>query len=505
MTDNSSNNNHLDFNLLKSILDHSIQSYFLFDTNRELVFCNKTAEIFVEAYYGKNIFSQQNELWQYINNRNGVREMLNFGLTGNSFSQEVKLYTENTTSEWFEMNITPWYSPDKQEIKGVLLQLLGIRKRKLAEQQLEKSKNNLKAMFESSPQVYAMINSDGFVITHNRKTDYYYQKITGKKFDKNKCLIYLNDEIFDSVFVKLFKKSLEGKKLNRELLLKSFDGEQYWFEVHFVPVYDHDKTVFAISFTAIDITYRKKADESIRKSEKQLRELNISKDKFISILAHDLKSPIASLNSLSELLLNPSIELASKDLDEMHLMMNKTSQHALELLENLLMWSRSQSGGIVFKPRMINIQEVTDTTLNYLSTIAQQKEIECYSTIKANIEVFADPDMLATVIRNLISNALKFTSKGGRVVIGMELGARFAKIKVKDTGVGIPAHKINDLFTIETNFSTYGTMNEKGTGLGLLLCKEFVERNGGTISVSSVVNIGTEFLFTVPLFEKIST
>lgn len=455
----------------------------------------------MRSYYGIELSTHTS--FSELENKQILKEGMLKAINGETTSIELMLPTNYATPLWYQITIVPWRK-NSSYIEGALLQLSKIEKRKQTEQQLEKAKNNLKAMFDSSPQLYAMITPDGELITTNRKMWFYYKRITGHELKEGTNIYQINNAIFNDSFRSIFEKSKKGEKIRKETVINASNNKKYWFEVFFIPVYDSDKNLFAVSCSATDITYRKISDEKIRKSEQELRELNKAKDTFVSILAHDLKSPFASLTGLTELLLTKPGELKANELKEIYSLIYQTSQQSLNLLENLLMWSREQSGGITFNPKEIYIDKIVKTTIDYLTTIASQKNINCTTEIEADLFVFADPDMVSTILRNLISNAIKFTGENGKIVVSAIKNKEFAVISVKDNGIGIPQDRISLLFD-SNHYSTQGTMNEKGTGIGLMLCRDFVEKNNGTLHVVSEVGKGTSISFTLPTAGKKST
>lgn len=235
----------------------------------------------------------------------------------------------------------------------------------------------------------------------------------------------------------------------------------------------------------------------LKKTKKKLVELNATKDKLFSIVAHDLRAPFQSLIGLNELVLN-KIHTNDTDAAKKMLILNiKTTQQTLTLLENLLLWSRSQRGRLEFNPDRINFKELVIGVLNLLKANYTHKDIQIKIRVCSNFQVCADVNMLETIMRNLLTNAIKFTKKGGTIEILSDEHDGFAEISVVDNGVGISADKLNGLFRIESNFSTYGTEQEKGTGLGLVICKDFVERHSGKIWAESIVGEWTKFTFTI--------
>jgi two-component system, sensor histidine kinase and response regulator len=247
-----------------------------------------------------------------------------------------------------------------------------------------------------------------------------------------------------------------------------------------------------------ELIERHLAEEALKKSETSLRELNATKDKFFSIIAHDLKNPFTCLLGSTELLSERLDRMSTESIRELVQILNDSAKSGYAILQNLLDWSRSQTGMIRFNPERINLKEILDDNIFDLQLSSEKKEITVYSGLQEDLFIFADKNMLNTVLRNLLSNAVKFTHKSGTVSINVVFSGNEVTISVKDTGIGIPEQKIRELFRIDTKYTRPGTDMEQGTGLGLKICKEFVELQGGTIRVESKANEGSEFIFSIP-------
>ncbi len=239
-------------------------------------------------------------------------------------------------------------------------------------------------------------------------------------------------------------------------------------------------------------------NQQLAEQNRQLQELNATKDKFFSIVAHDLKNPFSTLVTLSGILKDGLGNYGVDQIEKYAQMIYQTSERGYNLLENLLEWSRSQTGSIRFHPESVKLKEIVTKSLNVLENHAKNKHISIHSEIPEDMLAFVDVKMLATIIRNLVSNAIKFTERGGNVNIGAKDTGEQIAITVSDTGVGITEEHMKKLFRIDTYLSTAGTTGEKGTGLGLTLCKEFIEKHGGKIWVKSEVGKGSHFTFTLP-------
>jgi PAS domain S-box-containing protein len=251
-----------------------------------------------------------------------------------------------------------------------------------------------------------------------------------------------------------------------------------------------------------DITERKKAELALQDSEAKLRELNATKDKFFAIIAHDLKSPFNGILGFSEILRDEARDLDIDSIVAYTDIIYSTAKQTLKLLENLLDWAGMQRGGFHHEPKKIIVNNLIEDEIGSLIHYANQKSILIYNGVKEEIVVTADEKMISTVLRNLISNAIKFTPRNGKITIDVNKTKDQVEVSISDTGVGMEQKSIEQLFKIETSFSSRGTENEKGTGLGLLLCKEFVEKHGGKIWVISEKDKGSTFAFTLPIGEQ---
>ena len=234
-------------------------------------------------------------------------------------------------------------------------------------------------------------------------------------------------------------------------------------------------------------------------SNQQLKKLNATKDKFFSIISHDLKNPFNSLIGTSSLLINKAEQYSPEKVRHIAQQMHDSSKNAYNLLENLLKWSRIQRGELEPDLGKINPRGMIHEVAEQSEPIANSKNINLQTASEGNHSVLADSEMLKTTLRNLVTNALKYTQPEGTVIISTQKNEEYLQFTVSDTGMGIPPEYLDRLFEIDCKLSQEGTEKEKGTGLGLILCKEFVEKQGGKIWVDSEKGKGSDFHFTIPL------
>lgn len=242
--------------------------------------------------------------------------------------------------------------------------------------------------------------------------------------------------------------------------------------------------------------------ETLKKKNTELLEINATKDKLFSIIAHDLKNPVSSIVLMTELLPDSLKKKDYETVAEISEMIGSQATESLSLLETLFDWAKSQTDNVAFNPEPTGFKQIAESVIRNLHPTATIKNISVSCNGNSDIEVFADTNMLTTVLRNLITNSIKFTMPGGSVLISANSTEENTEITVSDTGIGMDKNTINMLFKIESNLSTYGTANERGSGLGLVICKEFVEKHGGKIAVTSEPEKGSSFCFTLPIPNK---
>ncbi|GET22474.1 ATP-binding protein [Prolixibacter denitrificans] len=304
-----------------------------------------------------------------------------------------------------------------------------------------------------------------------------------------------------TLFAEIIEKKAPIKDMENWVITK--DGELRCVLTNGVPILDEKGNLKGYRGVDRDITERKKAEAEIKRMNEELLISNAEKDKFFSIIAHDLRSPFNSFLGLTQVMAENLQDLTMEEIRKFSLTMRDSVSHLYRLLENLLQWSRMQQGMILFNPEIIPLCSIIIDSLDILAEPAQAKEIEITCAIPNNLEVFADVNVVQTIIRNLVSNAIKFTPRGGKVDITANLlPDRFIEISVADTGIGMDREMLDKLFRLDGKVNREGTEGETSTGLGLILCKEFIEKQGGKLWVESEVGKGSVFYFTLPFAEE---
>ena len=304
---------------------------------------------------------------------------------------------------------------------------------------------------------------------------------------KEEDILKSKEELLYEVY-ELRKELKKQEKTNQEFIRKEIQLKKYLDELEFNQA-SEDKSEEEFS-----VVYAK-----LKESERKLKDLNQNKDKFFSIIAHDLRSPFTALLGFSEYLARYSRDCTNEEIEDYSKQMHKSAKSLFTLLENLLQWSRLQSGQLEFETTTVHLEEISKRIFELFNDLARNKNIKIVNKIDNSLKINTDPNILETIFRNLISNSIKFTKPGGEIHLYSTIYKNHIEFAVQDNGIGMHEEDVEKLFRIDVQYTTEGTNKEKGTGLGLVLCKEFIEKGGGTIKVTSKLGIGSEFRFTLPL------
>ncbi|MGE5432762.1 MAG: ATP-binding protein [Syntrophomonadaceae bacterium] len=379
---------------------------------------------------------------------------------------------------------------------------LEINLRRKAEENLYESETKFNALLESVDDIVFTFD------TQQRHTGMY-----GKIFEKNpeakkrvlgKTVFDIMDKEAAAVHYEANKRALKGESLMYEWSDVMF-GHKIHYSTMLSPIRDAEGNVTGIIGIGRDISRHKEIEESLLHYNKKLAELNADKDKFFSIISHDLRSPFNGLLGVSKELYS-RIDTYSKDeIRHFAFEIRNTLEKVYNWLDSLLQWSRLQSGRISYKPADISLKDAVDSTLELSSASILQKRIKIVNEVDGSLRALADRNMLELILQNLISNAVKFTFPDGKIIIKAEWNMREIKVSVIDNGIGISSENMEKLFRIDIPYSTSGTLNEQGSGLGLILCLDMITMHNGKIWAESGHGKGTSFNFTVPSSENFNT
>ena len=378
----------------------------------------------------------------------------------------------------------------------VLASIRDITDRLKAEELLNLANKRFKTLFDKNTAAMLLIDPEtGDIIDANSAASAFY----GYSIP---ALCTMNIDRINTMPADKIKMEME-KALNRNKNLFLFQhllasGEVRLVEVNSSPIdFQGMRILFSIMF---DVTQRVQAEEEIKLKNDKLRQINAEKDRFFSIIAHDLRSPFNGFLGLTQLMAEELENLTSEEIKDFTLRMRNSAADMFRLLENLLEWARMQQGLITFNREIAQLAPIVDESIAIILEPAKIKGIEIILDISADITVFADRNILQTVIRNIVSNAVKFTPKGGRIRVSAKVtDYNNVEISIKDTGIGMSNKMIDDLFRLDVQTNRKGTEGEPSSGLGLLLCKDFIEKHGGRIWVESEEGKGSTFRFTLPV------
>jgi PAS domain S-box-containing protein len=444
------------------------------------------------------------------------------------YEVEYRIKSHDGRWIWLHDRSTPFKTDENGKIIQSIGTAIDITNMKHAEEALKESELRFRSIIRNSSAGYFLIDKDGSIIDANAAWLNMHNFQTLRDLEDANYNFFEEMEADDDKEI-LITQMMAGRALTNQIIKHSNYGRTSYHTVSINPVYLKGEIIGFEGF-AIDITDHKKVEEETKElivalriskdltdernkeiialneklqdSEKKLTELNASKDKFFSIIAHDLKSPFQGFLGLSNILSNEIDALSKDEIKNLANDMHSSANHLFKLLENLLHWSRIQRGVIEYNPEMFQIKSITQLNINLMLENANQKRITLSNLVEDDLYVYGDPNIVNTILRNLISNAIKFTNYGGNIKVETLVEGDFARVSITDDGIGMSKSVAKKIFRLDTHHSTPGTANESGTGLGLILCKELAEKNKGDIWVKSQIDVGTTFTFTIPLKEK---
>ena len=480
----------------ENIYEFSPTGYFTFDKNGNILSLNSTGadqlgstrEYLIQKPFGHFVVPEHRSQFTLH-----LQSVFNYRKRNTC---EIKIERRDKSLFYALLETVPIVKNDSSEV-SCRTAISDITMLKVAEEAIKESEARFQNMANTAPVLIWITDTDAlFTFVNN-----FWLQYTGRTLGQELGMSWLEGIHPDDLnpFIEVYKKSFDSRTpFEFEFRLKNKSEQYRWLVSKGVPRFQSDGRFAGFIGSCTDINDQKVIEETVKKFNEELQSLNSSKDKFFSIIAHDLKSPLSGLLGFTEILVEEYDDLQDEERTEFIGHSHQAAKNLHALLENLLDWSRIQTGSIPFEAAHIGIESIIDDIFNLFYQNAKNKSIKLEKRLDPSIKVFSDKNMLKTILRNLVSNGIKFTPEGGTVTVAADLEDKFVKVTVKDSGVGISEQNLQKLFKIDVNFSTQGTHKERGTGLGLILCKELVEKNGGKIKVESEVGNGTKFIFTLP-------
>ena len=487
-------------NILNNVLDHIIQGVVMYDSDRRLVIWNDQFEHILQFPKGLlKVGLPIMDLTSFLTKRGDfgigdpselARARIDFLWTQSTLKSEIKVRDDHIYEVLSHMTYDG----------GLVITYTDITERKKAEQDLRLSEARFRDYTDSG--------SDWYWEADANQIYTYFSEIrtgAGKKIDASD-LIGINrikrheETMLDPKLLVPHVKDIEARRPFRDFEYGL--APNLFVSVNGKPVFDETGDFIGYRGVGRDVTNQVLAQQEIKKQRDELELLNLQKSKFFSIIAHDLKNPFNVMIGYADLIEKMGDQLDRKKLLEIARSIGVTSHNLYRLLENLLAWGQSQMGATRFDPSTVHLHDLLNQATQDLSAAAEAKNIDLKLEV-TDIALVADPDLITTVIRNLVSNAIKFTPAKGDITVSAisqhnNGGGDQIIVSVADTGIGISEERLTNLFDLDTNISTSGTGGEAGTGLGLLICREFVEQHGGTISAASEPGEGTTVMFSLP-------
>jgi PAS domain S-box-containing protein len=470
---------------------------FLLDENLVIRNANNLAALIIgydiEKIVGKNIFElvPKKETDQTRN------------ILQKSFATSVPNTAEMVirTSDGSNLNVLSMFRCFKDHDTNnvfCVLSIIDFTPQKMKEEIIRDSEERFKNMANTAPVMIWIADVEGlFSFVNKVWLDY-----SGEGLGSQLGINWLNNVHPDDLekLVNNYQKALKTKKpFSVEFRLMDKKSKYEWVLIKGTPRYTNENVYMGFIGSCISIHDQKEFETKISNLNKELVHTIATKDKFFSIISHDLRSPLSGLMGILDILDTNYESLEEKEKRGFITDAAVASKTTFTLMENLLEWSRIQTGKISYQPEMLRIQRLADNMAALYEQNLKNKEINFVNSIKPDIFAFADKSMTETIFRNLISNAIKFTHTGGKIAVSSEIENNMAIIKVEDSGVGIEQENIPKLFRVDAGFSTKGTTEESGTGLGLIICKELAEKQKGKIWVESKKDEGSTFYFSVPI------
>ncbi len=478
------------------LADHMIDMVFIHSLDGTIEYASPSTERII-GFSPADLVGKSPYAYMHPEDINRVKENHRKSLEGID-GQDIEFRTRTSMGHylWLSSKVSCIRNNDKEIVK---LQTVcrDVTSKVLYRQRLLQREQQLEMLVQQAPTAIAMLDEELRYMSASQQWTQYF-KIQGNHL-KGRSHIDILPEA-GKKWLPIYYKCLTGvNHREEEDCLTHTDGSVQWLKWEARPWYRTRDEIGGLILHAEDITIQKQREQEIQALNKKLHEHNELKDKLFSIMAHDLKSPFTAGLGLLDIICKKEDVLSVKELMTYLKLLRTNLGQTNKTLFQLLEWARIQKDGQVFNPVLLNLHAEASATLGMLNVSAEAKAISLANNIPADTTIYADRQMVDTILRNLISNSIKFTERGGTVTLSAHQTGDWLEVAIADTGVGMKEQDLNALVEGLIHISTKGTEGEKGTGLGISLCKEFVEKHGGRIWAESTKNKGTTFFFTLPV------
>ncbi len=414
--------------------------------------------------------------------------------SGKDWTGELHNKRKNGELYWERVAISPIKNND-----GIITHFIAIKdditQKKLTEEQLKKSEQKYRRIFENLIDVFYRVSIQGIIEIISPSISFVTQYKPEELIGKPSEIFYKDSKGREKFLAEILKN---GSIKNFETEMRDKDNSIKLISFNSKVIFNEKGEPEAIEGIFRDVTKIREAQHKLIESEKRLKEEILTKDKFFNIIAHDLRSPFTALLGMTRMLNESFNEFTIDEVKESIRTIQSSSENIFSLLEDLLEWSRAQRSGVVYNPTNIMLYQICSRVISLNSDSAKQKGIVISCSIDEKQTIIADEDYVFTILRNLIVNAIKFTRKRGKIEILFKEDENSHYISVKDNGIGMHVSDIKKIFKMNEFHTTPGTENEKGTGFGLLLCKDLAKKQGGDLTVESELGLGSIFTLRIP-------
>ncbi len=472
----------------KALIDTSPDGVVLTDKKGNITY---VSDAFLNLFKSKSSHEFLNHNFSEFLSPNFVNKFkvdINYIIEGNYYGVSEYLAIDKNNNN-FHIEINGESIKNDDEVSGVFIIIRDVSERKITENALIESETRFRGLFDNAKDAIIIQNERKQIIDANP----YSSEIFGFPFKELINLSFFELLSLEYQNINLDKYSKSDETLELTAICKN--NSKIIIQVSVSTVFFNENDYYLLIIR--DITNQKINENNLKRSSKKLQISNATKDKMFSIIAHDLRGPIGNLKAMMELIIESPEAFETDELNDIMLLLKDSSVTTYELLENLLNWAKSQQNLIEYNPKVYELGKIISNTIKIFNNSALRKKIKLETVIPQDVQVIMDINMIRTVLRNLIHNAIKFTKENGTIKIDYIVNPTYLTVSIKDNGIGISKENIEKLFKNNSFFTTYGTNQEKGTGLGLSLCKDFIEKNNGELWVESTINKGSTFYFTI--------